>query len=160
MRRYCRKASANVRLFFELQNFFHFFFKKSAKNLVFSIQTVPKAGRASAEEPDCQQQHSVHLPLICTAKITITSEITSSLLEYFKATTRKSVVCDAEARALVATTEAFALPRSVLCTELQFPRGVRLAAPRKIFEVTLPFLFPLSSFIFHLSTTFSPLPAL
>ena len=69
MRRYCRKASANVRLFFELQNFFHFFFKKSTKNLVFPIQTVHKAGRASAEEPDCQQQHSAHLPLICVAKI-------------------------------------------------------------------------------------------
>ena len=68
MRRYCRKASANVRLFFELQNFFHFFFKKSAKNLVFSIQTLPKAGRTGAEEPDCQQRHTVHLTLICTAK--------------------------------------------------------------------------------------------
>ena len=29
-----------------------------------------------------------------------------------------SVVCDTEARALVATTEALALPRSVLCTKL------------------------------------------
>ena len=69
MRRYCRKASANVRLFFELQNFFHFFFKKSTKNLVFSIQTVPKAGRTDTEEPNCQQQHSAHLPLTCVAKI-------------------------------------------------------------------------------------------
>ena len=69
VRRYCRKASANVRLFFELQNFFHFFFKKSTKNLVFPVQELPKVGKTDTEEPDCQQQHSVHLPPICVAKI-------------------------------------------------------------------------------------------
>ena len=69
MRRYCRKASANVRLFFELQNFFHFFFKKSTKNLVFPVQELPKVGKTDTEEPDCQQQHSAHLPLTCVAKI-------------------------------------------------------------------------------------------
>ena len=47
MRRYCRKASANVLLFFELQNIFHFFFKKSTKNLIFSFQTPPKARKNS-----------------------------------------------------------------------------------------------------------------
>ena len=57
VRRYCRKASANVRLFFELQNFFHFFFKKSAKNLVFPVQELPKVGKTDTEEPTVK--HSI-----------------------------------------------------------------------------------------------------
>ena len=126
--------------FLNYKTFSTFFSKNRRKISFFRSKHPQKQGKTVMEEPDCQQQHSAHLPPICvakivkgewrtkqihlffypephpifevylkdserraenktspffipsrilfsrfSAKITITSEITSSLLEYFKA---------------------------------------------------------------------------
>ena len=83
MRRYCRKASANVRLFFELQNFFHFFFQKIGEKSRFSRPRAPKSWKNRYGRADCQAQHSAHLPLTCVAKIVKSERRTKQVRLFF-----------------------------------------------------------------------------